>query len=100
MRAVNGHSHTINQDKIAARVTEAHFPLMSAITHKTQSHLLPAIIKSGILPGGTYVQPNAREGTGARLTSNLCAYLPTDPRNVVVGRPGKHYDAVIILKKS
>eukprot|EP00972_Heterocapsa_arctica_P105422 15534627-Heterocapsa_arctica.AAC.1 len=62
---------------------------MSAITHKTQSRLIASIIKSGILPGGTFVPAGAHEGTGARLTSNLCAYLPTDPRNTAVGRPGK-----------
>eukprot|EP00972_Heterocapsa_arctica_P023902 3520525-Heterocapsa_arctica.AAC.1 len=73
---------------------------MSAITHKTQSRHLPGIIKYGILPGGSYVDPGAPGGTGDRLTSNLCAFLPTDPQNVVVGRPGAEYDAVIILKKS
>eukprot|EP00972_Heterocapsa_arctica_P048660 7172379-Heterocapsa_arctica.AAC.1 len=64
------------------------------------AHLLPSIIKSGIMPGGVYVAPGAREDTGERLTSNLCAYLPTDPRNTAVGRPGVVYDAVIILKRS
>eukprot|EP00972_Heterocapsa_arctica_P075112 11082798-Heterocapsa_arctica.AAC.1 len=61
------------------------------------------------MPGGTYIPPGAREGTGwagarestgPRLTTNLCACTPTDPRNTAVGRPGKKYDAVIILKKS
>eukprot|EP00972_Heterocapsa_arctica_P002174 312676-Heterocapsa_arctica.AAC.1 len=60
------------------------------------------------MPGGTYIPPGAREGTGGagarestgpRLTSNLCAYLPTDPRNTATGRPGKKHDAVIILKE-
>eukprot|EP00972_Heterocapsa_arctica_P082117 12103816-Heterocapsa_arctica.AAC.1 len=100
MRAVNGHSHRIDQTKIATPVTEAHFDLMSAITHKTQSRHLPGIIKFGILPGGHYVDPGAPGGLGDRFISNLCAFLPTDPRNVAVGRPGKEYDAVIILKKS
>eukprot|EP00972_Heterocapsa_arctica_P043369 6399618-Heterocapsa_arctica.AAC.1 len=100
MRAVNGHSDRIDQAKIATPVRDEHFPLMSALTHKTKAHLLPSIIRSGIMPGGTYVAPSAREGTGERMTSNLCAYLPTDPRNTAVGRPGAVYDAVIILKRS
>eukprot|EP00972_Heterocapsa_arctica_P045322 6690250-Heterocapsa_arctica.AAC.1 len=61
MRAVNGHSDVINQDKVATPVRDEHFLLMSAITHKTRAHLLPGIIKSGILPGGVYVAPGARE---------------------------------------
>eukprot|EP00972_Heterocapsa_arctica_P107247 15798418-Heterocapsa_arctica.AAC.1 len=63
MRAVNGHSTRIDQSKIAAPVTEAHFDLMSAITHKTRSRHLPDIIKYRILPGGGYVDPGAPGGT-------------------------------------
>eukprot|EP00972_Heterocapsa_arctica_P095330 14060286-Heterocapsa_arctica.AAC.1 len=82
MRAVNSHSLRIDQSKIACPVKAEHFELMSAITHKTQSRHLPRIIKYGILPGGIYVAPGAPRGTGDRLTTNLCAFLPTDPRNV------------------
>eukprot|EP00972_Heterocapsa_arctica_P012447 1828975-Heterocapsa_arctica.AAC.1 len=89
MRAVSGHSDVIDQDKIATPVRDEHFPLMSAITRKTRAHLIPSIIKSGIMPGGVYVAPGARESAGERLTSNLCAYLATDPRNTAVGREGQ-----------
>eukprot|EP00972_Heterocapsa_arctica_P091999 13567037-Heterocapsa_arctica.AAC.1 len=52
MRAVNGHSDLIDQTKIATRIRDEHFHLLSAITHKTKAHLIPSIIKSGIMPGG------------------------------------------------
>eukprot|EP00972_Heterocapsa_arctica_P059559 8784123-Heterocapsa_arctica.AAC.1 len=59
MRAVNGHSDVINQEKIATPIRDEHFPLMSAITHKTEARLMPAIINSGIMPGGIFVKPGA-----------------------------------------
>eukprot|EP00972_Heterocapsa_arctica_P007279 1060975-Heterocapsa_arctica.AAC.1 len=37
---------------------------------------------------------------GDRLTINMCPFLPSDPRNKVVGRVAKSYDAVIVFKKS
>eukprot|EP00972_Heterocapsa_arctica_P059756 8812419-Heterocapsa_arctica.AAC.1 len=81
MRAVSGDSDEIDQSKIATRIRDEHYPLMSAITHKTKAHLIPSIIKSGIRPGGAHVPPGAGNGTGGCMTSNFCAYLPTDPRN-------------------
>eukprot|EP00972_Heterocapsa_arctica_P005088 755641-Heterocapsa_arctica.AAC.1 len=81
MRAVSGHSVLIDQDKIATRLLDEHFHLLSAITHKTKAHLIPGIVKSGILPGGVYVPRGAGYSNGDRLTSNFCAFLPTDPRN-------------------
>eukprot|EP00972_Heterocapsa_arctica_P046642 6882883-Heterocapsa_arctica.AAC.1 len=71
---------------------------MSAIRHNTKAHLIPSIIKSGIRPGGAHVPPGAGNGTGGRMTSNFCAYLPTDPRNVAVGRQSSEYNAIIMFK--
>eukprot|EP00972_Heterocapsa_arctica_P113317 16436473-Heterocapsa_arctica.AAC.1 len=50
---------------------------------------LAGIFRYGLVPGGT---------TGrARRASNFNAYLPTDPRNVVEGRVGDTYDAVVVF---
>eukprot|EP00972_Heterocapsa_arctica_P052987 7802063-Heterocapsa_arctica.AAC.1 len=97
MRAVSGHSSEIDQSKIATRIRTEHYDLMSAITHKTRAHLIPSILKLGIKPGGPYI-PSGHHG--GRLTSNFCAFLPTDPRNKVVGRASSDFNAVIVLKPS
>eukprot|EP00972_Heterocapsa_arctica_P008950 1314138-Heterocapsa_arctica.AAC.1 len=59
MRAVSGHSDLTDQNKIATRIRDEHFHLLSAITHKTNAHLIPSIIKSVIMSGGVYVPPGA-----------------------------------------
>eukprot|EP00972_Heterocapsa_arctica_P010813 1585392-Heterocapsa_arctica.AAC.1 len=94
MRAVSGHSSDIDQTNMATRVRPEHYALMSAITHKTRADFIPSILNMGIKPGGPYT------GNAGRLTSNFCAFLPTDPRNEVVGRKSSDFNAVIILKPS
>eukprot|EP00972_Heterocapsa_arctica_P107064 15772709-Heterocapsa_arctica.AAC.1 len=52
MRAVSGHSSDIDQRKLATRLRPEHYALMSAITHKTRSDLIPNLFKCGLIPGG------------------------------------------------
>eukprot|EP00972_Heterocapsa_arctica_P011124 1629340-Heterocapsa_arctica.AAC.1 len=90
MRAVNGHSLRMDQSKIATPLTPQHVNLLSAITHKTQARHIPNIIKYGLRPvglppPGVAIDSCTPRGTGDCATINLCAFLPTDPRNVVVG---------------
>eukprot|EP00972_Heterocapsa_arctica_P024017 3539062-Heterocapsa_arctica.AAC.1 len=63
--------------------------LISAITHSTRSTNLASIFRWGLAPGGI-------EGR-TRNASNFNAYLPNDPRNVVQGRVGESYDALIVF---
>eukprot|EP00972_Heterocapsa_arctica_P087485 12901213-Heterocapsa_arctica.AAC.1 len=98
MRAVSGHSHRIDQAKLTAPLGVEFANDVSALTHKTQACRIPDIIRWGLRPGGL-PPPSERHKKlspqGDRMTINLCPFLPSDPRNIVVGRVGKTYDAVI-----
>eukprot|EP00972_Heterocapsa_arctica_P087331 12879318-Heterocapsa_arctica.AAC.1 len=50
---------------------------------------LASIFRYGLVPGGM-------DGR-ARRASNFNAYLPNDPRNVVEGRVGETYDAIVVF---
>ena len=83
IRAKSGHSGAVaslvNDDSAYSWIDPDYASDFSCICHKTQRQLIRDIFYQGLKPG---VEINP----GGRKHVNLSAFLPHDPRNVMVGR--------------
>eukprot|EP00972_Heterocapsa_arctica_P103601 15268318-Heterocapsa_arctica.AAC.1 len=87
IRCTSGHSIVTMKEYLNTPLTVSMKDNISAITHCTKSANIGNIIRYGLCPGGGV--------DNSRAASNFNAFLPDDLRNVVEGRQGAAYDAVI-----